>query len=97
VEFNFKNQLWYWRGPSPFHFISIPANETSQIKGIASSVTYGWGAIPVQVRIGKSDFTTSIFPKDGLYIVPIKNAIRFSEGLKIDDLVHVKLKLGKPA
>jgi len=94
VEFKFEGALWYWRGPSPFHFISIPLKQSEQVKKISSSVTYGWGAIPVSARVGKTNFTTSIFPKDGLYIVPIKNAVRLGEKLEIDDVVQVSLQLG---
>ena len=87
--------MWYWRGPSPFHFISIPDAQTKKIKEIASGVSYGWGAIPVSVKIGRTKFTTSIFPKDGLYIIPIKNAVRIPEELEIDDEIAVQLWVGR--
>ncbi len=93
VEFTFKGKLWYWRGPSPFHFISIPDKQSKAIKEIASGVTYGWGAIPVVATIGQTEFTTSIFPKDGLYIVPIKNVVRLGEKLEVDDVVKVLLTI----
>ena len=94
MEIKFKGAVWYWRGPSPFHFISIPDLQSKKIKEIAAGVTYGWGAIPVEVTIGKTTFTTSIFPKDGLYIVPIKNAVRLPEKLEVDDVVQVTLTVG---
>ena len=93
VEFTFKGELWYWRGPSPFHFISIPDKQSKAIEEIASGVTYGWGAIPVVATIGRTEFTTSIFPKDGLYIVPIKNVVRLGEKLEVDDVVKVSLTI----
>ena len=86
--------MWYWRGPSPFHFVSSPAAQSKQIKEISSGVTYGWGAIPAAGMIGKTEFTTSIFPKDGLYIVPIKNAVRLGEELELDDVVTISLVIG---
>jgi hypothetical protein len=89
MEFTFKGELWYWRGPAPFHFIKIPAAQSAKIKEISSGASYGWGAIPVIARIGKTEFTTSIFPKDGLYLLPIKNAVRIPEKLEIDDVVSV--------
>jgi hypothetical protein len=89
MEFTFKGELWYWRGPAPFHFIKIPAAQSAKIKEISSGASYGWGAIPVIARIGKTEFTTSIFPKDGLYLLPIKNAVRIPEALEIDDVVGV--------
>lgn len=94
IEFKFKATVWYWRGPAPFYFISIPEAQTKKIKEIAAGVTYGWGAIPVKAKIGKTEFTTSIFPKDGLYVVPIKNAVRIPESLEVDDEVQVVLNVG---
>ena len=49
------------------------------------AVSYGWGVIPVTVRIGEHEFTTSLFPKDGGYLVPIKDMVRKAEGLVLGD------------
>ena len=56
-------------------------------------VSYGWGAIPVQARVGRTDFTTSLFPKDERYLVPIKVAVRRAEQLALGDRVTVRLRL----
>ena len=95
MEVNFSGEVWYWRGPAPFHFVSIPAAQSKKIKEISAGVTYGWGAIPVVVKIGKTETTTSIFPKDGLYIVPIKNVIRVPEKIEVGDHIKVWLRVGK--
>ena len=93
LKLKFSGELWYWRGPAPFHFIKVPEQQSAEIKAIATGATYGWGAIPVVAIIGKTEFTTSIFPKDGLYLVPVKNAVRFAEELEIDDLVNVSIEI----
>lgn len=56
-------------------------------------VTYGWGVIPVQARIGRTDFRTSLLPKAELYLVPIKVAVRRAEGLVLGDTVTIRLHL----
>jgi len=56
-------------------------------------VTYGWGVIPVTVRIGKTKWTTSLFPKDGRYLVPIKASVRKAEKLEKGDTVSVRLEV----
>jgi len=56
-------------------------------------VTYGWGVIPVTVKSGKTEFTTSLFPKDGLYLVPLKVVVRKKENLEEGDTVKLNLKL----
>lgn len=40
---------------------------------------------------GGTDWTTSLFPKDGRYIVPVKTWVRRAEGLEEGDTVTVCL------
>jgi len=94
VELEFSGEIWFWRGPSPFHFVTVPEEESQDIEAISGEVTYGWGCIPVRARVGKTKFTTSLFPKDGGYIVPIKAAVRKSEQLELGDTVKLQLSLG---
>jgi hypothetical protein len=47
--------------------------------------------IPVAARIAGTDFTTSLFPKDGGYVVPLKLAVRRAEGLDVGDVVTIRL------
>ena len=94
MEFRFRGEIWYWRGPSPFHFVTVTADESAVIAELAPGVSYGWGMIPVLVRIGRSETTTSLWPKDGGYIVPLKKSLRESEGLELGDTVAVTLRIG---
>ena len=89
----FSGKIFYWRGPSPFFFVTVPAKQSRDIKAISSLVTYGWGVIPVHVRIGKTEFTTSLFPKDGRYLVPIKVSVRKAEKLEEGDKVSLRLEI----
>ncbi len=88
----FTGKIIYWRGPSPFYFVTTPDEQSQAIKSISSIVTYGWGVIPTNVTIGKTRFYTALFPKDGLYLVPIKKNVREAEDLDIDDEVTVQLE-----
>jgi hypothetical protein len=83
-----------WRGPSPFYFIPIPEAHSKKIKTLAAQLTYGWGVIPVMGKIGNTEFTTSLFPKDGLYYLPIKNQVRFAEEIQVGFEVSVQINLG---
>ena len=93
LELKFKGEMFYWRGPSPFHFVRIPAAQSAKIKEISRGASYGWGAIPVIAIIGKTEFTTSIFPKDGFYLLPIKNVVRLGEELELDDVILVTMEI----
>ena len=93
MDLEFRGEIFHWRGPSPFHFVVVPDDPSAAIEAVASMVTYGWGVIPVEVRIGTTDFTTSLFPKDGGYLVPIKQAVRTAEHLSLGDQVTIHLHL----
>jgi hypothetical protein len=95
MPFQFSGEMFEWRGPSPYNFIEIPVDQSVKIKERASQLTYGWGVIPVTGEIGDTEFITSLIPKDGIYLLPIKNVVRLGEGLEVDQVVHVKLTLGK--
>ena len=94
LDLAFDGELIYWRGPSPHYFVVVPPDASSLIRAISTAVTYGWGAIPVRVRLGGHEWPTSLFPKDGGYIVPIKAAVRKSEQLELGDTVKLQLSLG---
>ncbi|MEX2080772.1 MAG: DUF1905 domain-containing protein [Dehalococcoidia bacterium] len=89
----FAGELWYWRGPSPYHFITVPEEAAAEIRAVSRVVSYGWGVIPVRVCIGESEFETSLFPKDGGYVLPIKDAVRNAEGLGLGDIVPVEMAI----
>ena len=93
VEFEFSGEVWHWRGPSPFHFVTVPADESAAIRAVAASVTYGWGVIPVTVTLGITEWTTSLFPKDGSYLVPLKAMVRTAEKIELGDVVTLRLKV----
>ena len=93
MEFSFSNTVWEWRGPAPYHFVSVPLEIANEIKQLASEVTYGWGMIPVSGKIGTTSFSTSLWAKNGTYAVPLKDAVRKAEGISIGDMVSVKLAL----
>ncbi|MGL5811622.1 MAG: DUF1905 domain-containing protein [Nocardioides sp.] len=86
--------LYEWRGPAPFHFVRVPEEEADLIRSMADAVSYGWGMIPVTVRIGRTETATSLWPKDGGYVVPIKDALRAPEGVRLGDEVVVQLRIG---
>jgi hypothetical protein len=93
MEIEFSGRIWYWRGPAPWFFVTVPAKQSRILKDIVGFVTYGWGMIPVDVRIGKTEWKTSLWPKDGRYIVPIKASVRKAEQLEEGDKVIVRLEV----
>lgn len=91
MELKFSGEIWFWRGPAPHHFVTVPEDEATELSEISRQVTYGWGMIPVTARIGATSWTTSLFPKDGGYIVPLKTLVQRQEELDVGDTVTIRL------
>lgn len=89
----FTAEVWFWRGPAPFHCVTAPPRESELITEIAPHVTYGWGMVPAVVRIGGTSTTTSLWPKEAGCVVPLKKALREEEGVELGDEVHVTLEI----
>ena len=93
MDLEFSGEIIHWRGPAPFHFVVTPEEPSAAIEAVSSLVTYGWGAIPAVVRIGDTEFRTSLFPRGESYLVPIKVAVRRAERLELGDTVNLRLHL----
>ena len=91
MRLEFSGEVWFWRGPSPYHFVTVPEDESAQLRAVSAGVTYGWGMVPVAARIGGTDWTTSLFPKDGGYLLPVKDLVRTAEALDVGSVVDVRL------
>lgn len=92
MELTFTGTVVEWRGPAPFYFLTVPAEESADIKEAARGMEY-WGQVAVTVRIGDTDFTTALFPKDGGYLVPLKVAVRRAEGIEAGERLSAELRL----
>lgn len=94
MELRFKGEVIYWRGPSPFHFVEIPEKQSVQIKSISKQITYGWGVLPT-IAIAKGiEWSTALFPKNGIYLLPLKNVVRDSLKAEVGDSLSVLLRFG---
>lgn len=89
----FTADLFEWRGPAPFHWLGLPEDLCAVIRAEASRTTYGWGVIPVRARIGTTEWETSLMPRDGGYLLPVKDAVRKPQRLGDGDTVTVGLSV----
>ena len=94
MDLELSGEIWFWRGPAPWHFVTVPDEECAALEATSSLVSYGWGMIPVTAHIGDTEWSTSLWPKDGGYIVPLKAAVRKAERLELGDEVTVRLVVG---
>ncbi|HSL43893.1 MAG TPA: DUF1905 domain-containing protein [Anaerolineales bacterium] len=93
MNIEFTGKIFIWKGPAPWFFVTMPEEQSRDLKAISGLVTYGWGVIPVHVQIGNTEFQTSLFPKDGRYLVPIKASVRNAENLEEGDDVTIRLEV----
>ena len=91
LELEFDGPIWFWRGPAPWYFVTVPDQGCRELRAAAAVVSYGWGMVPVTASIERTRWVTSLWPKDGRYIVPIKASVRKTERLELDDTVRVRL------
>lgn len=95
MEVDFTGAVFEWRGPAPYYYVAVPDEESADIREASPMLTYGWGVIPARVVVGDTEWTTSLFPKDGHYLVPLKDVVRRAEGLDVDDMIKVRMVLGR--
>ncbi|MER5527016.1 DUF1905 domain-containing protein [Streptomyces sp. NPDC002677] len=93
MEFAFRGRVVEWRGPAPYYFVPVPEEESGEIREVAAMASYGWGVIPVRAAVGGGAFETSLFPRDGGYLLPLKNAVRKPQGLGAGDEVGVEMRV----
>ena len=94
MELGFSGEIVVWRGPAPHHFVAAPPGVAAEIRDVAAEVTYGWGVVPVTVHLGRTSWTTSLFPRDNTYLVPLKAAVRAAERIGPGDTVALRLVIG---
>lgn len=95
MEVDFTGDVFEWRGPAPYYYVAVPDDDSADIGEASRVLTYGWGVIPARVVVGDTEWTTSLFPKDGRYLVPLKDAVRRAEGLDVGDVIGVRMVLGR--
>ncbi|GAA4536455.1 DUF1905 domain-containing protein [Pseudonocardia xishanensis] len=95
MDLQFSAEVFEWRGPAPYYWLSLPEDGCEAVR--AEDATYGWGAVPVRVRIGATEWETSLLPRDGGYVLPVKVAVRRAEGIDEGDTVIVGMSVAPRA
>ena len=94
MEIDFSGELVEWRGPAPYHFVPLPPDAADLVDEVKAEVVY-WGVVPVRAHIGGTDFTTSMFPREDTWFLPVKDAVRRAEQVELGDVVEVRLSVGR--
>ena len=89
--------LWIWQGSEAagrWYFITVPEDQSDEIRAHAFGSPRGFGSVRVEARIGNVVWRTSVFPlNSGGYLLPVKAEVRRKAELAAGDQVTVELKL----
>jgi hypothetical protein len=93
--FEFAAELWLYPGDGGWHFVTLPTGLSDDIAQRFGQGARGFGSIPVEVTIGETIWTTSVFPdkKAGAYLLPVKGTVRKAEGLADGERVSLRIQV----
>lgn len=95
AEYTVRTKIWRYPGKGGWFFGNLSKKQAAEVRDLFGSEARGWGSLPVTVRIGKTEWNTSIFPerKTNTYLFAIKAEVRKKEGIEIDDTVTAKVTI----
>lgn len=93
MNFEVEGEVFEWRGPAPFYFVAMSKEHSDEIETYKKQLTYGWGVIPAEVKVGDVTSTTALIPKDGVFLVPLKDLFRKPLGLGSGSYVELVVTL----
>lgn len=96
LQLTFEAEVIHWRGPSPYFFAPLTVEAAAEVRALSRAVSYGWGVIPVEAEVGGVAFTTSLFPRDDGYLLPLKDAVRKKANVTAGDTIRVAMTLRAP-
>jgi hypothetical protein len=93
----FDAELWLWdaRKDDSWTFVSVPVEDSTEIRDLVGGQARGFGSVRVTATIGTTTWQTSIFPDagKGAYVLPVKKAVRRAERLTAGDSARVTVEV----
>lgn len=89
-----EGEVWAYSGAGGWHFLTLPSELTQGLK-LMRGKSRAWGSMRVNVRLGESRWSTSLFPdtRSGAFLLPIKSEVRRREGVEAGDRVQVAIEV----
>jgi hypothetical protein len=95
-QYKIRAKVWVYPGMAGWYFITIPKDISEDIKKLFGDKQRGWGSLPVEMRVGKTVWKTSIFfdKKKAAFLLPLKKEVRtkenIDEGKNLEILLEIK-------
>ena len=95
VRYEIQAEAWRIPGPGGWYFLTLPKQESVEIKAVFAMLRKPYGSIPVVATIGKTSWKTSIFPdkKSDTYSLPLKAEVREKEAIEAGDTVRFQIEI----
>jgi len=89
--------VWLWKGgegSGRWYFVTVPDEESNEIRAHAFGNPRGFGSVRVEAKIGEVSWRTSVFPlNSGGYLLPLKAEVRRKANIGAGDQVTIELEL----
>ena len=94
-EYTVRAKVWRYSGKSAWHFANLSAPQSADIRAHFSPATRGWGSIRVHIRVGNTEWATSLFPdsKSKSYLFAIKASVREAESIAAGDQITAVVRI----
>jgi len=102
-SWQFTGPMWVWRGQAKdgtptktlWYFVTVDGEVAESIRAAAPGRTAAWGSVYVGVKLGRTEWRTSLFPSKnvGGYLLPVKASVRKAEQLGEGDTVTIRLEV----
>ena len=95
AEYRVRARLWLYPGKGGWYFVTVPRAQSRKIKALFGPEARGWGSIPIRVRIGKTEWRTSLFPdrKTGNYLFAVKAEVRKKQRVDAGDTITATVEV----
>ena len=93
MTWEFEGEVFVWTGDAAWHFVRVPVGVAEEIRDSLTEPPRGFGSVRVSVRIGATEWSTSVFPDGEAFLLPLKKSVRDAEGVLADDVVRVELSV----
>ena len=96
TEYTMTEKVFLYPGETAnWHFVPITKKIGQEIRLTYGKSNRGFGAVKVEVTIGKTTWLTSMFPDkySGSYILPLKAQVRRNEDIYAEDKIKFTIKL----
>ncbi|MFJ4106010.1 DUF1905 domain-containing protein [Oerskovia enterophila] len=94
TRYEFEAELWRWTARSEkWVFASLPDDVSDEIAD-SPLPPAGFGSVKVEATIGRTRWSTSIFPDAGrrTFVLPVKAAVRRAEDVDVGDTVRIAVE-----